>query len=234
MSGEHHISRNQFGDGPVTVQGLPWCRTEARTIGVDRLVSKVLCTHHNNTTSPLDGAAGDLLGALRAIAERADRVTKGERRQPRRVVRISGDLLERWLLKTTINLALQAHPAPTGGIFDLAGKPARRYIDIVYGRAMFGPEEGLTWVAQVGDNIPNAEHGTIRFQTWTKKEDGALVAAFMTFHGQRLWLATVDAPKIEHGLHPIRAFDAENVDMRIEFQWSKPRRRQFMKLQGRR
>ena len=50
----------------------------------------------------------------------------------------------------------------------------------------------------------------------------------MTFHGYRLWLATVDAPMIEHGMHPVRNFHAEDVDVVIEFEWSKRRNRQFL------
>lgn len=227
MTGEHHISRNQFGDGSVTVQGFPWCRDQPRTIGIDRLVANVLCGHHNNTSSPLDATAGATLQALRMIAERADRLKAGGRREPRQIVRISADHLERWLLKTTINLTLQQLPAPTGGIFDNTGRPARRFIDIVFGRALFERAEGLTWVAQVGEQIANAQQGSIRFQSWIRKDDGALVAAFMTFHGNRLWLATTGAPEIEHGLHPMRTLLVNNVNVRIEFEYSRERNRVF-------
>jgi hypothetical protein len=227
MSGEHPISRSQFGDGPITVQGYPWCKGETRTVGINSLVAKILCQQHNNATSPLDDSAADTLRALRAIAERGNEMRAGSGRKPRRIFRVSGDNLERWLLKTTINLALQSRLTPTGGIFDRTGRPAGGYVDIVFGRAAFAADEGLTWVAQVGENIPFAEQGTIRFEPWYRREDNALVAAFLSFHGFRLWLATVDAPKIEHGVHPIRIFDAADVDMRIEFAWSKARNRQF-------
>lgn len=156
----------------------------------------------------------------------------GRPRQPRRTFRVSGDLLERWLLKTTINIALQARPAPTGGIFDENGRPARRYIDVVYGRASFEAAEGLTWVAQVGEQIAEAAQHSIRFETWLRREDNALVAAFMTFHGHRLWLAATGAPEIEHGLHPIRILDVSDLDIRLEFDWSKRRNRQFVRFES--
>jgi hypothetical protein len=168
------------------------------------------------------------------MVERIDSLKAGGRRPPRRTIRISGDHLERWLLKTTINLALQAQPVPTGGIFDSAGKPARRFVDIVYGHALFAPEEGLTWIAQVGEQIAHAQQGTITFEPWLRKEDNALVATLMRFHGYRLWLATADAPKIEYGLHPVRRFYVEDVDVVVEFDWSKQRNRQFLSLPARR
>ena len=230
MTLEHLISRNQFGNTTVSVQGYPWCKDEPRTVGIGGVAARILCARHNNTTSPLDDAAGATLGALRLMMERADSMKAGGPRPPRRTIRISGDHLERWLLKTTINLALQARPAPTGGIFDDTGKPARRFIDIVYGRTLFAPEEGLTWVVQVGEQIAHNQQGTIAFQTWLQKDDNALVAAFLGFHGYRLWLATVDAPKIEHGMHPVRRFHAQDVDVVIEFEWSKRRNRQLLAL----
>jgi hypothetical protein len=83
MTKEHSISRNQFGEGPVTVQGYSWCLNESRTVGIDSLVSRNLCRHHNNSSSPLDAAAGATLQAFRAMAERSDLVKGGAPRQPR-------------------------------------------------------------------------------------------------------------------------------------------------------
>jgi hypothetical protein len=39
--------------------GLPWHDSEEyKEYGIDALTSKVLCTRHNNSLSPLDEAAG--------------------------------------------------------------------------------------------------------------------------------------------------------------------------------
>jgi hypothetical protein len=229
MTGEHAISRNQLGAGTITVQGYPWCRDKPKTVGISSLVAKILSKRHNNDASCLDDAAADTLRAFETVAERSARVAQGRTGHPRRILRVSGDRLERWLLKTTINLALQAKPAPVGGIFAQTGRPARRYIDIVYGHGEFEPAEGLTWVAQVGEQIRNADRNSIRFESWLRKEDKALVAAFMTFHGHRLWLAGEGAPAIENGLHPVRAIDVTNINLRIEFEWSS-RNRQLPRL----
>ena len=108
------------------------------------------------------------------MGERRAQLAAGGPRQPRRTFRVSGDDLERWFLKTTINIAIQARPAQTGGIFGEDGRPARRYIDVVYGRADFEPVEGLSWVAQSGEQIAEAAQHSIRFETWVRTEDKAL------------------------------------------------------------
>jgi len=57
MTREHLISRGQFGDTSVTVQGYSWCQDEPRTVGIGGVAARILCAHHNNTSSPLDSAA---------------------------------------------------------------------------------------------------------------------------------------------------------------------------------
>ena len=65
---------------------------------------------------------------------------------------VSGDDFERWMLKTTINLALVQPPLPSSGMFE-SGAPARRYVEIAFGLAPFDPNEGLYYAAAVGDKI---------------------------------------------------------------------------------
>jgi hypothetical protein len=225
MTLEHLIARSQFGDVQVTVQGYPWCKDEPRTVGIGGVAARILCRHHNNTSSPLDDTALKTLEAFRTIAERADRLKASGRPERRLIVRIPGDRLERWVLKTTINLALQGRPAPTGGIFDGDGRPGRRFVEIVYGRGLFEAREGLSWVAEVGDKIQNADQGTISFSTLLRKDDGALVASMMMFHGYKLFLATVDAPQIENAVLPLRTFQARGSNVRVEFEYSDARNR---------
>lgn len=227
MTGEHMISRSQFDGSSITVRGFSWCKDEPRKVGIGSLVANVLCQRHNNALSPVDEAAKITMQAIREIGDRTIAAREGGPRLPRRTFRVSGDDLERWLLKTTINLALRSEPVPKAGIFDETGNPSRRYVEIAFGRAEFEVAQGLMWVAQVGEQIPLAGLGTIEFESWLRREDGALVAAFVSFHGNRLWLAADGAPPIEHGVHPIRVFEKPDVDVRIEFSWSKGRERQL-------
>jgi hypothetical protein len=80
-------------------------------------------------------------------------------RWQRKVLKLSGDLFERWLLKTTINFATIGKPPPRGGIFDLDGKAAKKYVEIAFGLGRFDPPEGFSWVAEVGGASRSASSG---------------------------------------------------------------------------
>jgi hypothetical protein len=57
MSGEHLISKSQFGDSEkITVQGFPWCPTP-KEIPLLSAVANILCEAHNNALSPVDREA---------------------------------------------------------------------------------------------------------------------------------------------------------------------------------
>jgi hypothetical protein len=129
------------------------------------------------------------------------------------------------MLKTTINLALIQPPPPTAGVFD-GGAPARRYVEIAFGLAPFDPDEGLYYVAAVGDNIDLRRTRSVEFSSWRRKDDDALVGCQMLFHGHRLWLAARGAPVVENVLR-FRRFEAKNVHVTIKVKWSAARDRQM-------
>jgi hypothetical protein len=228
ISGEHPISRSQFPYGKeITLRGFPWC-PEGKVIGLDSAVANILCVTHNNELSPLDFAAKETLRGLQLTSERSNAVITPVH-FPRRIFEVSGDHLERWLLKTSINLALLGQPRPKAGIFGADGMPTKRFVEIAFGRSSFDAEEGLTWIATLQEKIEFNQIGTVEFQSISRREDGAFVAAFMRFHGNRLWLATGGAPGIEDGLHPIREWNS-NVGVQIKFKWSDRRDQQFRTL----
>jgi hypothetical protein len=96
-SREHIISASQWDADSITLSGLPWCK-EPKTVGLASLVARNLCREHNTALSPVDNEMRQLKVALKTILE-----------SPKLPVRVELDarLIERWLLKTTINLALQ-------------------------------------------------------------------------------------------------------------------------------
>jgi hypothetical protein len=104
ISREHWVSRSFFTAPSVSVKGMPWCKLEEKTIGIDSAVARVLCQHHNSMLSPLDTEAGKFTQVLRAhqrLYEQRSRtgVADGYRR-----FAINAKLLERWMLKTIINV----------------------------------------------------------------------------------------------------------------------------------
>lgn len=96
QSGEHYISDGIFDSATVTAFGLPWCRDEARNIGMRSAVANILCGSHNERLSPFDAEAAKLSRFI--VANVHD--------QPlaEASIRLSGVLLEKWALKTFFNL----------------------------------------------------------------------------------------------------------------------------------
>ena len=89
--------------GGVAVKGFPWCRDEHKTIGVGSVTAKRLCKHHNSKLSKTDDAAIIFFKALR---DQFESTAKS------RTVKVSRNNLERWFLKTAINLSLAGTAAP--------------------------------------------------------------------------------------------------------------------------
>jgi hypothetical protein len=125
QSKEHVISGALFADTSLEVRGLRPAGGGLIHVGKASLTANILCTTHNSLLSPLDSEAAAL---SRAIA----RMQEGESTTHS----IKGPLLERWLLKTLINL--------------LAAKwlgrwyvPAPDLVDIVFGRISFPGNSGL-------------------------------------------------------------------------------------------
>lgn len=187
ISGEHVISASQFDTDVVDVEGFPWCR-EKRSIGLARLTRKNLCTTHNSALSPVDREAAKLKKGLQYLTAGVD----SDARRLSVRCRVRGRLIERWLVKTAINLAMQKPPYPAG-LF-VGEEPAEEYVRIAFGHAEFRRPQGLWWIAQVEELVGGPTR--LGFQPWTRNEDGALVGLFALFHGHRLWLALEGAPEM--------------------------------------
>lgn len=89
-SREHLISRALLQSVTVVVEGFDWC-SEPKRVGVEALTRKILCARHNSGLSPADEA----IVQFNAIAT-----------SPKVGACISGRSLERWFLKTLINLSI--------------------------------------------------------------------------------------------------------------------------------
>ena len=150
LSREHLVSSSLFVGDTVLVQGFPWCKDKPIEIGIANLTARILCSKHNNNLSAADDAGAKAFGTLREV-ERID----GERkRMPPRlwnVVRhkIDGRALERWCLKTLINICCdREHPIGTDS--NVPGRPSARLVRIAYGRESFENRAGLYFVVRVG------------------------------------------------------------------------------------
>jgi hypothetical protein len=191
MSREHLVSRCLF-EKEVRVKGLPWCRDIEKTIGIEGLTSKVLCRHHNSALSELDNAAKQtldtLLEACKLFDARRSIVTT---RWTVKYFITDMLLLERWCLKTLININLSGKP---GLPVDPEGRPngpTEELIRIVCGLDRFKAPKGLYRIAGSGKNI---DLGDGHIHITTKSRDGRLAAAEFRLWGLRFFLSLIPEP----------------------------------------
>jgi len=105
QSHEHIVSRALFESPKVRVQGFSWCRDQPKELSLATLTSKILCTHHNSQLSNIDSAGADAFSAFREATRLQNHRSKYSRRRwTVRTMTVDGPALERWFLKTTINL----------------------------------------------------------------------------------------------------------------------------------
>lgn len=122
-SREHYISAGVFDQSTIFVQGFEWC-PEEREIGIGALTSKILCRKHN---SMLSGADVGGIQAVRAIDSTIDSVKDT-------LDELDGLSLERWLLKTAINLTFKGNKRLGVGMLGAeTGYPPPYLLESVFG-----------------------------------------------------------------------------------------------------
>jgi hypothetical protein len=96
FSREHYISDGILDGRVVNAFGLEWCKDAPKSIGVANATAKILCKTHNEALSEFDTEAVKLSRFLTANVWddplKSDSIT------------LSGVLLEKWALKTCVNL----------------------------------------------------------------------------------------------------------------------------------
>jgi hypothetical protein len=90
--------------GEIEFGGLPWKKPgEVMTVGINSLVSNILCKRHNEALSPLDAAAGKTFRVLQEICEDISPANKSLSRKGKWFL-VSGEAMELWGLKTLFGL----------------------------------------------------------------------------------------------------------------------------------
>lgn len=232
QSGEHLFSRCLFEHRAVTLKGLPWCRHEYKTIGIESLTSNILCHGHNGELSPVDSGAKLVWDSFRNIDELHNlRKKLRPRVWSTKHWQVSGLLFERWFLKTTINLLCSVGKE---GPWSLSGPPSSfppvEFVAVAFGRASLLKPRGLYMSARIGD-----QHTTEDSVTWEVLEDpgGYPVGASFKFRGFPflLWLHSVDPGKnpsplenlsgyagVQQIYHPLRVKIADSYQC-LDFGW---------------
>lgn len=195
LSAEHYMSAGLW-DGPdVEVVGFKWCE-EPKRVGLGSLTSKVLCVKHNNDLSPVDQAGQGALRAVKAMAQLiGERVRAPRRKWPRVRFEMDGPGLERWFLKTALNLCAMSDREDLR--WEVSGSPLSETPEVLV-RAAFG-EQAL--VAPLGLYSPSSrgeDVGLMEGVTFAPviREGGTVVGFAFTFGGLRflLWVSTAPVP----------------------------------------
>lgn len=154
MSGEHYISATLWDGAFVTIQGFKWCKTEPREIPVPRLKTKILCKAHNGRLSPVDAAAGVAFRAMRSAQGLANARAKVP--QLSWLVRwygIDGVMLERWFLKTAINIFTMEHDEAEWELPHSPTGPPEQLVRWAFGLEPIVKPFGLYAVGKVGKDL---------------------------------------------------------------------------------
>jgi hypothetical protein len=107
ITGEHLISKSIL-DKTVFVQGFSWCKDEPKEIGQASLVSNFLCNVHNSSLSPCDTEIAKFVSSISDFVRTNNKFDKhgfSLKKIPVKY-RLSGLLIEKWFVKTLINICL--------------------------------------------------------------------------------------------------------------------------------
>ena len=157
ISHEHLVSECLFPNGDITVHRFEWCKDVPKSIHIKTLTGKILCEKHNHGLSEVDAAVKQSLDTLR---EAAILFIEREKIRARRwaVKYFNTDmlLLERWCLKTLININLQ-EGFPINPEAPEPHKPTKELVEVAFGLKRFADPSGLYLVVKSGDNFTFVE-----------------------------------------------------------------------------
>lgn len=157
LSAEHVMSAALWAGPVIKASGGPYGRAP-RDIGVANLTAKVLCQRHNSRLSEVDTAgvrAFETLTHTIALAN-ARRLLPA---QPwmRHGLSVDGPRLERWFLKTAINVGLVLKKTPVWAYDGATGSPSPEIVEMAFGLRPISAPMGLYASARVGDDIISNE-----------------------------------------------------------------------------
>ena len=169
MSGEHYVSKsvlelveNRAGQKSksIRVTGLSFQQPGAlQQLGISSLVGNILCKTHNSRLSPLDDAGKAMFTAMDCMNDGA-----GDQSLPERVLRVDGDGLERWVLKSMCgglySGAFKVSPTKT-----LRGNcPPAEWLDILFNGADLPPGQGLLYMPRKPGETVTADEYVLKFE----------------------------------------------------------------------
>jgi hypothetical protein len=171
------VSKALFISEKVTVQGFKWCKSAPKEVGLANVTAKILCRKHNTELSPIDDAGAAAFDVFR----QSTRLTIARAKVRTNYLhvetfRLNGPGLERWFLKTLINVAY-GHDYRIGRDSTVPGEPSPALVEVAFGKRAFEGRAGLYQVAHAGQQIHSSD--TVKFTPLIKDGhhiDGCLFA----------------------------------------------------------
>ena len=184
-SREHIFSKSLFLTDDIMVQGFDWCKTTPRKVGIKNLVSKILCRKHNSDLSPVDDAGAEAFDAFRRATQLSNsrssvRTTYWHIKR----FHIHGPMLERWFLKTLINVCFGG-AYPVGKSAPSAGNVSQELVQLAFGHKPFPGRSGLYQAAHQGLQLRLDER--VSASPLVRKGEG-IVGGMFYFRGFRFLL----------------------------------------------
>lgn len=168
---------------------------------VDDVTDKILCSHHNSTSSPLDQCAGQFRDAIdrwQSTREGRQRSMRSNRWLQRKLFKkhpveydVDGRLLERWFIKIAINNAVRLG-LPIGDPAAPVNRPTLELCEVVFGRKHPPGHIGLYGVAAEDDLFTMGEKFSLLY--WQDINATHIAGALMRFRGNRFAINLVDRP----------------------------------------
>ncbi len=188
-SGEHIFSNAIFKAGcscPTLVEGVKRVRGGEPTRGAEK--ANILCRRHNSLLSPLD----------EVIAQVANFQADANNENFNGTLLIEGEILERWLLKTVVNVAAAGWMGP------VKLQPSDSMVRSIFGLAPIPEQLGLYSVDGIDPN--HRPSGGVSFSPlfFLTPVGNILAGAYVTVHGMPL-LASFNtdlASRLESGGMP--------------------------------
>jgi hypothetical protein len=202
QSREHVVSENLWLSNTVTVQGVSWWADAPKDIGIANLTAKILCRRHNSDLSRVDSSAGDSFATLREVArlKNVREAMKPIRWTVKKYV-LDGVMLERWFLKTLINIAFDGK-YPIGSDATVAGRPSERLVRIAYGLESFKGKAGMYTMSRVGMEVTLEDRVSFSPIMARAPHGEYVVAGIFVFRGFKFLLyLEPEGPQDMTGLH---------------------------------
>lgn len=135
----------------------------SREVRVSNLVSKMLCDGHNHGSSELDAAGGRFSDALRGFADLAVERKYTRLKWVAKRFDVDGPLVERWMMKTAINLMVgYREDLPIGSEAAEINRPHVELAEMVYGRRPVSSPYGVWYVTPLDGKTGIDDHFNIR------------------------------------------------------------------------